>query len=89
MKYAFVFEEAATKALKKIPQPDAIALLRALSTLGDDPYAPNPQVKPLKGHDSLYRIRSGSYRAVYRIENDRLVILVIAVGPRTNVYRRY
>ncbi|MFC7219532.1 type II toxin-antitoxin system RelE/ParE family toxin [Streptomyces polyrhachis] len=87
MKYTFDFRPGAQKDLRSIPRPEALRLLQALATLGDDPYAPNPAAKPLNGHPGLYRIRSGDYRAVYRVIDDRLVIYVIHVGDRRDIYR--
>ncbi|MFE9327742.1 type II toxin-antitoxin system RelE/ParE family toxin [Nocardia sp. NPDC052278] len=67
---------------------DAIRLLQELAQLGDDPYAPNNAVRPMAGeYAGFYRLRCGDYRAVYRIENNRLVILVIAGGGRDIIYR--
>ena len=37
--------------------------------------------------DRLYRVRGGDYRAIYRIEDDRLLLLVIKVGHRRDIYR--
>ncbi|RJO79950.1 type II toxin-antitoxin system RelE/ParE family toxin [Nocardia panacis] len=88
MKYAFEFRPAAQRSLRAIPQADAIALLNALTSLGNDPYAPNAAVKPLTGQSGLYRLRCGNFRAVYRIDDGRLVILVIDVGHRREIYRK-
>ena len=41
----------------------------------------------LKGMDGLYRIRSGDYRIVYVIRDDRLLVLVVRIGDRKDVYR--
>ena len=41
----------------------------------------------LSGSDRTYRIRIGSYRVIYEIENDRLVVLVIKIGHRKDVYQ--
>jgi addiction module RelE/StbE family toxin len=50
---------------------------------------PRPaKAKALKGYSDLLRIRVGSYRIVYRVEQEVLTILVIAVGHRKDVYRR-
>ncbi|AVH22518.1 type II toxin-antitoxin system RelE family toxin [Nocardia cyriacigeorgica] len=87
MKYAFEFRPAARRSLRAIPQADAIGLLNALTTLGDDPYAINHAVKPLTGYAGLYRIRYGNYRAVYRVDDGRLVILVVHAGHRREIYR--
>ncbi|MBF6543867.1 type II toxin-antitoxin system RelE family toxin [Nocardia brasiliensis] len=88
MKYAFEFRPSARRSLRAIPQADAIGLLNALAALGDDPYASNHAVKPLTGQAGLYRIRYGNFRAVYRIDDGRLVILVIHTGHRREIYRR-
>ena len=62
-------------------------ILTALTALGDDPYAPGLDVKKLTGRDDLYRLRIGRFRVAYRIDNGILVILVVKVGWRRDVYR--
>ena len=50
---------------------------------------PRPQgVKKLRDGDNLYRLRVGDYRVIYQIQEKRLIVLVIAVGHRAEVYRR-
>ncbi|MFC9892756.1 type II toxin-antitoxin system RelE/ParE family toxin [Nocardia sp. NPDC127579] len=89
MKYRFEFTPEAQQDIRNIPKPDAIRLLQKLALLGDDPHAPNNAVKPLTGEfKGFYRLRYGDYRAIYRIEDGRLVILVIAAGGRDVVYDR-
>ncbi|HMD85021.1 MAG TPA: type II toxin-antitoxin system RelE/ParE family toxin [Terriglobia bacterium] len=46
-----------------------------------------PGVKKLKGESDLFRLRSGNYRIIYSIEDVRLMVLVISVGHRRDVYR--
>ncbi|WP_433602277.1 type II toxin-antitoxin system RelE family toxin [Nocardia sp. CA-135953] len=88
MKYRFEFTLEAQQDIRDIPKTDAIRLLQKLAQSGDDPYAPNNAVKPMTGeYVGFYRLRCGDYRANYRIENNRLVILVIAAGGRDIVYR--
>ncbi|MBP6807625.1 MAG: type II toxin-antitoxin system RelE/ParE family toxin [Chromatiaceae bacterium] len=41
----------------------------------------------LAGEEGLYRARGGDYRAIYRIEDNRLLLLVIKVGHRRDIYR--
>jgi mRNA interferase RelE/StbE len=44
--------------------------------------------KALRGrHEGLRRVRSGDYRIVYHVEDDRLLVLVVKIGPRRDVYR--
>ena len=53
--------------------------------LGDEPRP--PRTKKLKGEAGLWRVRVGDYRVVYRIEDERLVVVVIRVAHRREVYR--
>jgi mRNA interferase RelE/StbE len=56
-----------------------------IRALADDP---RPQgSEKITGSDDLYRIRSGDYRAIYTIQDDRLVVLVVRVAHRRDVYR--
>ncbi|MDT0343288.1 type II toxin-antitoxin system RelE family toxin [Streptomyces litchfieldiae] len=88
MKYAFRFTTAARRQLRVISQPDAMRILAALTALGDDPYREDVDVKKLAGHEGLYRLRVGVYRVAYSVDNGDLVVLVVRVGNRRDVYRR-
>ncbi|WP_405179620.1 type II toxin-antitoxin system RelE/ParE family toxin [Nocardia sp. NBC_01377] len=88
MKYAFEFRPLAQRNLRSIPPRDAIALLNALTALGDDPYTPNQAVKPMSGASGQFRLRCGNHRAFYEIVGGRLIILDIDVGHRSAIYRR-
>ncbi|MFJ5030712.1 type II toxin-antitoxin system RelE/ParE family toxin [Streptomyces sp. NPDC088560] len=89
MKYAFEFTAAARRQLKAIDQTTALRILHALSRLGDDPYREDADVKKLSGRDDLYRLRVGTYRIAYMIDDGKLVILVVEVGHRREIYRRF
>lgn len=88
MKYAFEFTAAARRQIRDIEQSTALRILYALSRLGDDPYREDADVKKLSGHDGLYRLRVGAYRIAYTIDDGKLIILVIEVGQRREIYRR-
>ncbi|MFJ8947383.1 type II toxin-antitoxin system RelE/ParE family toxin [Streptomyces sp. NPDC102395] len=87
MKYAFRFTTAAQRQLQAISRLDAMRILTALTALGDDPYREDADVKKLTGPSRLYRLRVGSYRVAYQINDGELVILVVKVGDRRDVYR--
>ncbi|MFI0232081.1 type II toxin-antitoxin system RelE/ParE family toxin [Streptomyces sp. NPDC017086] len=87
MKYAFRFTTAAQRQLRAISRPDAMRILTALTALGEDPYREDADVKKLTGPSGLYRLRVGSYRVAYRVNDGELVILVVKVGDRRNVCR--
>ncbi|MEX3103086.1 MULTISPECIES: type II toxin-antitoxin system RelE/ParE family toxin [unclassified Streptomyces] len=88
MKHAFEFTTAARRQLRALDQTTALRILHALSRLGDDPYRDDADVKKPAGYDDLYRLRVGMHRIAYRIDDGRLVVLVVRVGHRRDVYRR-
>jgi mRNA interferase RelE/StbE len=55
-----------------------------LDALLSDPYPPD--AKKLKNGNGRFRIRIGNYRIIYRIEEEQLVILIIKIGHRRNIY---
>lgn len=73
--------------MRGIDQPTAMRILAALTALGDDPYSQDADIKKLSGHEGLYRLRVGAYRVAYSVDNGELVILVVKVGNRREVYR--
>lgn len=87
MKYAFRFTATAQRQLRVIDRTSAMRILTALTRLGDDPYRDDADVKKLSGHDSLYRLRVGDFRVAYHIDDGQLIILVVKVGNRRDVYR--
>lgn len=87
MKYAFRFLPTARRQLRSIPQRDALEILNGLARLGDDPYQEDADVKKLVAQPGLWRLRVGRYRIVYTIDGGELIILVVKVGHRRDVYR--
>ena len=87
MKYAFRWRERAVRQLRTIPQPTALTILRALTPLGDDPRREDADVRKLAGYADRYRLRVGDYRVIYEIVEGELIILVVGVGHRREVYR--
>ncbi len=82
--YKIIVKKSVAKDLKSIPKKDVQRILSAIRKLADDPRP--PQAKKLSGQER-YRIRQGSYRILYTIEDDHLVICVVKVGNRRDVYR--
>ncbi|MCY0877417.1 MAG: type II toxin-antitoxin system RelE/ParE family toxin [Firmicutes bacterium] len=80
------FSRHAHKFLEKQP-PDVRHRIRmALLELAKDPLA-NRQVKRLAGTDELLRLRVGDVRVVFSIEQEELLILIIAIGNRGDIRR--
>ena len=84
MGYSLLFAKSAQRQFDKLPRSAQQRLGEAIEQLPDNPL-PHGAIK-LSGADRLYRIRVGDYRAVYHLQDERLVILVIKVGHRREVY---
>ncbi len=84
---SFRIEVSATaeKQIRKLPREDQIRVLRAIRPLERDPRPPGS--RKIRGYDDVYRIRVGTYRVLYRVEDDRLVVILLKVGNRRDVYR--
>ena len=60
---------------------------RIVSAIERLPYGED--IKALKGHEGLMRLRVGTYRIIYSVDNDELTVMVIDVGNRGQIYNRY
>ena len=74
------------KSMKRLPKRDLGQIKRKVDDLAEN--LPNPATTKMKGNNAFHRIRVGDYRIVYVIHEDRLVILVVKVGHRKDVYKR-
>lgn len=84
MTYSLSIKQSAAKALAKIEGEDRQRIINAIDLLKTNPAAGSV----LKGEFSgLRRIRVGNYRVVYEVQDEKLVILVIRIGHRREVYR--
>ncbi len=86
MKYEVEISESAEKFLKKIPKKDRLRIIEKIDALESDPL-PSGSIKLQGCKEALYRIRSGDYRVVYTVKKDVLVILVVEIGHRREIYR--
>ena len=86
MTYRVELMPRASWQLQKLPDNVQLRIMRALRRLEDDPRPPG--VKRLTGAEKLWRMRVGQYRVVYEIHDDRLLVLVVRVGHRKDIYRK-
>ena len=86
MKYSVEFRPAVLKSLKRLPKKDLCRIKKRIDDLSEN--LPDPATTKMKGNNSFHKIRSGDYRIIYEIHNDRLVILVVKIGHRKEVYKR-
>jgi mRNA interferase RelE/StbE len=86
MSYLIEFRPAVLKSLKHFPKRDLIRIKKRIEKLGNEPPAPNKA--KMKGENPFHRIRCGNYRIIYEIHGERLVILIVKVEHRKDVYKR-
>ena len=84
-RYEIRFTRAAERGLASLPKRDQRRVDAAILGLAGDPHPPGS--KKLEGAGDLYRIRVGDYRVLYTVEHDRLVVLVVDIGNRRDIYR--
>ena len=85
MAYTIEFRPSVLKTLEKIPKRDLVRIKKKVEELGTN--LPDPNTTKMKGNNSFHRVRTGDYRIIYEIHNDKLVILVVKIGHRKDVYR--
>ncbi|MGD0664274.1 MAG: type II toxin-antitoxin system RelE/ParE family toxin [Rhabdochlamydiaceae bacterium] len=86
MKYKVEFSKTAEKQLESIPKSDVKRIIKKTEKLATDPFP--------SGHESIkgsqidaYRIRQGDYRILYTVHNEKLIVLVVKIGHRREIYR--
>lgn len=82
--YEIEWKRSAVKELKQLPKEMIARILQAVTKLADDPFPAG--VKKLVGSEHTYRIREGDYRVIYDVLSKTLVIEIVRVGHRKDVY---
>ena len=85
MSYTIYLTKAAAKDLATVPKKILKHIDNTLLSLADNPH-PHGSIK-LQGSHDLYRIRKGDFRIIYKIEDAVLIITVVRIGNRRDVYR--
>jgi len=83
MTYEIIFSASALKELKKLERKDRERIVSALERIR---IRPEKYVTKLVG-DPGYRLRVGQYRVIMDIEKGKLIILIIKIGYRKNIYK--
>lgn len=86
MSYSIFYAKRAMKALKEMPGDVSKAIRKKLELIAQAPFDPHPNVKKLQGRQG-YRLRQGDWRVIYEIQQERIIILVLEIGLRKEVYR--
>ena len=84
MTWRIVFRKSVAKDLRRIPSADVHRILATIDTLAEDPRRAGAE--KLSGSER-YRIRQGMYRVLYEIRDEEILVIVVKVGHRRDVYR--
>lgn len=85
MAYSILLAPPAERQLRSFAPAIQKRLLKRMKTLQKNPRPHG--AKKLAGEDDLYRIREGDYRIIYTIQDKALIILVLKIGDRKEIYR--
>lgn len=82
MKYNIKFDKRCLKYLQKLDKNMQLRIIKAINQL------PLGDVKKLQGNTGDYRLRVGNYRIIFSKDDEDLIILIIEIAPRGEVYNR-
>ncbi len=83
--YRVFFKASAVREIVALPRKDRERAFARISSLSRDPRPPGSE--KLAGYDDRYRVRQGHYRILYSIADRELVVWVVKIGHRKDVYR--
>ncbi len=85
MAYTIRFKPSALKQVEKLPLEAQRRIVAKIETLRDEPFPPG--CKKMEVVPDAWRIRIGNYRVIYQVRREILLIFVLAIGHRKEVYR--
>ena len=85
-RYRILIRDTVLRDIRKWPRVVVEHLRSRILQLAENPFPPD--FEKMQGYDHVYRIRAGKYRILYRVEKDVLIITVIKIGHRKDIYRQ-
>jgi mRNA interferase RelE/StbE len=85
MRYTAEFAASAAREFRALDRQTQRRISAKVSELGEDPFPVG--VRKFQGEEDHWRIRVGNYRVIYRVEKRQVVIVVVRIGHRREVYR--
>ncbi|SDF29491.1 type II toxin-antitoxin system RelE family toxin [Sporolituus thermophilus] len=86
--YSIKFLRQAENYFLRLDRRTQARIVAALRVLAENPFNPAMDVKPLAGYPGRYRLRVGDYPLIYRIDQQELLIFIITLAPRGDVYKK-
>lgn len=87
MSYAVFYEEKAAEELAKIERPYQLLIKKKIKLLAEDFASMANNLKPLKGKYDYYRLRVGCYRVLFHKDARKIMITIVRIGHRREVYK--
>jgi len=84
-RYKVEISRTAERQLRKLGAADRRRVVHALVELADDPHPPGS--RKLSGYTDVFRIRVGLFRVLYSVEGRTLIVIILKIGHRKDVYR--
>ena len=82
--YKIIVKKKAKKFIDKLLKNERMRIAKAIQLLSN-----GEDIKKLKGHSDLLRLRVGEYRIIYTVDNGELIIYVVDAGNRGEIYKKY
>jgi mRNA interferase RelE/StbE len=86
MTYSIVYTKQVVKTLQKMPVSIARSILQKIEQIAEDSFKSQLNVKKLQNREG-YRLRVGDWRILYEVQQEKILILVLKIGLRKEVYR--
>jgi mRNA interferase RelE/StbE len=86
MVYTIQFRPSVWKDIKRFPKRDLVKIKKRIEELSVN--LPDLSSTKMRGNNTFHKIRSGDYRIVYQIDDDKLIILIIKIGHRKDIYKK-
>jgi mRNA interferase RelE/StbE len=84
-RYSIQVSATAEKQLRKIDGVDQLRIIRAIKKLAEEPLPRG--CRKLAGYEQVWRIRVGTYRIIYSIYRKEIIIIILKIGQRRDIYR--
>ena len=83
--YRVEVSATAERQIRRLSREDQLRVLRAVRDLANEPHPRG--CRKLRGYEDVFRIRVGTFRVLYSVETERVLVIILKVGHREDIYR--
>ncbi len=83
--YRVEVSATAERQIRRLARRDQLRVLRAVRELSDEPHPRG--CRKLRGYEDVFRLRVGTFRVLYSVESERILVIILKVGHRKDIYR--